>query len=221
MGPDAKGSPLKSVEAAGRRAGFPGAAGLCDRCSMPVRSRVEADIDTCVQLASVVHEVDGYPTYLPDDLRVFIGIPDALGAWVAEEEGEIVGHVALNPRSSPPVMKMASEALGLRGDRLGVVARLLVSPLHRRRGLGRALLETASDEAHARGLWPVLDAVTGHQAAIELYDRCGWVRAGKITVRWGDYPEVEELVYLGPRPPASGTSRGDQEALRDAPPEDR
>jgi GNAT superfamily N-acetyltransferase len=139
--------------------------------------------------------------YLPDDLRAFIGTPDALCAFVAGEDGEIVGHVALNPRSSPAVMDMACEALGLPPQDLSVVARLLVSPRHRRRGIGRSLLEAAASEAHVRGLWPVLDAVSDHEAAIHLYDDCGWVRAGIVTVRWGDHPEVRELVYLGPGPP--------------------
>jgi GNAT superfamily N-acetyltransferase len=175
---------------------------MCDGFSVLVRERTVNDIDGCVLLAHTVHETDGYPMFLPDDLRAFVGTPEALMAWVGDEEGEIVGHVALNPRSSTPVMEMASKALRLPPERLGVVARLFVSPAHRRQGLGGGLLETASREAHARGLWPILDAVTGHEAAIALYDRCGWVRAGSVTVRWGEHPEVEELVYLGPRPVA-------------------
>jgi GNAT superfamily N-acetyltransferase len=169
---------------------------------MAVRKRLDTDLDSCVQLAREVHESDGYPMYLPEDLALFVTAPEAFGAWVAEEAGEIAGHVALNPRSSPAVLEMASSALSLPADHLAVVARLFVSPRHRRRGLGRLLLEVAAQEARERGLWPVLDAVTGHEAAICLYDRCGWVRAGTVTVRWGDHPAVDELVYLGPRPPS-------------------
>ena len=185
---------------------------LCDCCWVPLRERVDADLDACVQLARVVHELDRYPIQLPDDLRSFIATPDALAAWVVEEDGEIIGHVALRPRSSPVVMATASEALGLPADRLGVVARLLVSPRHRRHGLGQSLLEVACRNAHARGLWPILDVVTGREAAIGLYERCGWVLAGQVTVRWRDRPEVEELVYLGPRLPvlSSGLAGGDE-----------
>jgi threonine aldolase/GNAT superfamily N-acetyltransferase len=165
---------------------------------MPVRERVDADLGGCEQLALTVHGVDRYPMYLPDDMRGFMATPDAICAWVAEEDGEIVGHVALRPLSSPPVLAMASEALGLPAERLGVVARLIVSPRYRRRGLGRSLLETAALEARARGLWPILDVVASDEAAIGLYESCGWAAAGKVTVRWGEYPEVEELVYLGP-----------------------
>jgi GNAT superfamily N-acetyltransferase len=166
-----------------------------------IRRRLEADIDQCVLLAEEVHAKDGYPMYRPDDMRAFIGTPDALAAWVAEDDGEIVGHVALHPRSSPAVIEMASEAVGLRPEDLGVIARLVVSTRYRRRGIGRSLLEVAASEAHARGLWPVLDAVSAHESAIHLYDDCGWVRAGKVTVSWGEHPAVEELVYIGPAVP--------------------
>jgi GNAT superfamily N-acetyltransferase len=171
---------------------------LCDRFSMLLRERTEADLDACVQLADATHEIDRYPMRRPDDLRQFVVTPDALAAWVAVEEGEIIGHVALRPRSSDAVIALATEALCLPADRLGVVSRLLVSPRHRRHGVGRSLLEVASREAHERGLWPILDVLTYRQEAISLYDKCGWLRAGQVMSRFGDGREVEELVYLGP-----------------------
>jgi GNAT superfamily N-acetyltransferase len=169
---------------------------------MPVRNRIDADLDDCVRLARVVHELDRYPMFLPDDLRRFVTAPDALAAWVAEQDGEIIGHVALRPNGSGAVVAMASETLKLPVDRLGVVARLLVSPRHRRHGIGRSLLEIACQGAHARGLWPILDVVTHQQAAIALYENCGWARAGQVTSRYGDGVVLDEFVYLGPRPPA-------------------
>ncbi|MGA2530366.1 MAG: hypothetical protein ABSG36_14570 [Acidimicrobiales bacterium] len=59
---------------------------------MPVRKRLESDLDGCVQLAREVHESDGYPMYLPDDLAMFITAPGAFCAWVAEEDGERGGR---------------------------------------------------------------------------------------------------------------------------------
>jgi GNAT superfamily N-acetyltransferase len=168
---------------------------------MLVRERIDADLDDCVRLARVVHEVDRYPMFLRDDLRRFIEAPDALAAWVAEQDGEIIGHVALRSRSSTTVVAMASEALELPADRLGVVARLLVSPEHRRHGIARSLLEVACREAYSRGLRPILDVVTHQQAAIALYEKCGWTRAGQVTSRYGDDVVLDEFVYLGPRPP--------------------
>lgn len=155
-------------------------------------------MDELVRLALEVHESDGYPMYLPGDMRAFIATPDSLGAWVVLRDGAIAGHVALRPRSSDAVMAAAAAALGMAEENLAVVARLLVSPRHRRAGIGAALLERAAAEARARGLWPVLDVVAGHSAAVSLYERRGWLCAGRVRARWGSGPEVEELVYVAP-----------------------
>jgi GNAT superfamily N-acetyltransferase len=168
-----------------------------------VRRRTEADLDRCVALAAAVHELDGYPPYLPTDLRTFLDSPDAYGAWVVEHGDEIAGHVALHRRTLAPVMTMAAEALQQLVERLGVVARLLVAPTGRRRGVGRTLLDVAAADAIARGLYPVLDVVTQFQAAIRLYEACGWTRVGEVAVGLPDGSSITEHVYLGPPPMAS------------------
>jgi GNAT superfamily N-acetyltransferase len=165
-----------------------------------IRRRTESDLDQCVEIARRVHEVDGYPLYLPTDLHAFLDSPDAHGAWVAEEAGQIVGHVALHPRSTEAVLSLAGEVLGQPVDRLGVVARLLVAPSGRRRGVGRALLDQASAEASALGLWPILDVATQLEAAIQLYERCGWIHVGDVTVQFGGDFTLDERVYRGPEP---------------------
>ena len=138
---------------------------------MLVRIRTESDLSNCVAVAERVHLLDGYPVYLPGSLRQFIVSTDALEAWVAEEDGEILGHVALHQRSSNAVVALAAEMLNQPPDRLGVIARLLVAPNARRKGIGRFLLETATRECLRRDLCPILDVVTEHVDAIKLYER--------------------------------------------------
>jgi len=169
--------------------------------ALNVRPRSGADVDACVGIAEQVHDLDGYPAYLPGgDLRAFLVSDQALGAWVTEHEGDIVGHVALHRRSSGPVLELASTSLGLPVESLAVVARLLVAPEVRRKGIGRALLSVAADEARSRGLWPVLDVVRKSAAAIALYEECGWSRAGDVRVVLSDGSTFEEAVFLGPGP---------------------
>jgi GNAT superfamily N-acetyltransferase len=156
-------------------------------------------MDACVRLAEVVHERDGYPAYLATDLRTFLSAPDALAAWVAEAEGQIIGHVALHRRTIPAAMSIAADALTCPADQLGVVARLLVCPDVRRRGVGRALLEVATQEARTLGRWPVLDVSDQFEPAVALYEHSGWVRAGHVHLEL-DGQAIEELVYLGPAP---------------------
>jgi GNAT superfamily N-acetyltransferase len=165
-----------------------------------VRPRTDDDLDRCVELAELVHTLDTYPVFLPTDLRAFLATDGAYGAWVAEQSGAIVGHAALHPRTGEPVLALASAALRQPVDRLGVVARLLVAPEARRSGVGRALLEVAANDALVRGLWPILDVAISLVGAVRLYESCGWIRAGQVTVRLGDSLSIDELVYLGPRP---------------------
>jgi GNAT superfamily N-acetyltransferase len=163
-----------------------------------IRAREERDLAAGGPLVTAVHDSDGYPVRPPPDPSDFLRVADALGAWVAEEDGDVVGHVLLRPSTSAPVMRAAARATGLPEDRLGVVGRLLVSPTARRRGLGRALLDVAASHAGRLGLHPVLDVVTGHRAAIAMYEAAGWRRADTVHVTFGDV-RFEEFVYIAPR----------------------
>ena len=102
-----------------------------------VRPRTDDDMDACVRMATIIHDLDGYPSRHPIDFREFLVSADAFAAWVAERDGQVVGHVALHRHSTPEVLAMASRALIRPVDRLGVVARLLVSPDVRRKKIGR------------------------------------------------------------------------------------
>jgi ribosomal protein S18 acetylase RimI-like enzyme len=164
-----------------------------------IRPRVDEDLDACEALARATHNQDGYPAYVrDDDFRGFVARPDALCAWVAEVDGGIAGHVALHSRTTEPAMQLVAARLGVSPDHCGVIARLIVSPDVRRRGVGGALLQTATDEARARGLEPILDVVTRHDAAIALYESSGWLRVGSVTLVLPDGSKLEEHVYRAP-----------------------
>jgi len=171
-----------------------------------VRSRVDTDLDACERLIRVVHDADGYPRFIPKDLRGFIAATDSYQAWVAEHDGDIVGHVALHREGSSEMLGMASDVLELPANRLGIVARLFTSSAVRRQGVGRSLLQVAAGHAVSLGLWPILDVVDYHQAAIRLYEACGWRRAGSISVRFEGGNVLDEFVYLAPYPGGIGES---------------
>jgi GNAT superfamily N-acetyltransferase len=173
-----------------------------------IRPRHESDIAACSDLVRQVHAADRYPLHLPDNLTSFLVSPGAYGAWVADDGGTIAGHVMLHSHGLRSALEVAGGALGRSADQLGVVARLFVSPAARGRGTGRLLLGTAVAESAARGLWPVLDVDTGLTSAISLYESCGWVRAGKITVRFSDGSTLDEYVYVGGEPGSLSILRG-------------
>ena len=165
---------------------------------MVIRPRVDADIDQCVRIAAIVQENDGYPGRRPRDLRAFLDSSDALSAWVAEYDGTIAGHVAVHGESMPVVMARAAASLNREPSELAVVARLIVDPAKRRLGIGRALLEAGAGAARRQGRHPVLDVATHYEAAIALYDSCGWRNAGEVTMVFHDGIELQSYVYVAP-----------------------
>jgi GNAT superfamily N-acetyltransferase len=167
-----------------------------------VRTRTHADLKACVALAAEVQRLDGYPSFLGDGgLEAFVAPDEVLGEWVAELDGDLVGHVLLRPRSAPPSVVLAAEALGVDPVALGFVARLMVSPRARRRGVARDLLDVVVREAERRGLAPVLDVVASDTAAIRLYEACGWHHLGDRTLTLRDGDVLELRVYARRAPP--------------------
>lgn len=163
---------------------------------MHVRAREEGDIDACVAMAERVHLRDGYPPRLPGDLRAFVASPDALAAWVVVEAGQVVGQIVLNPSTSREAMEAARSIVG--DEPVAVVARLLVDPERRRRGVGRRLVEVARDAAWTLGRRPILDVAAHFHAAISLYERSGWTRVAEVEAHIGDTEPLREYLYLGP-----------------------
>lgn len=165
---------------------------------MLIRPKADSDEPGCVALLLDVHRSDGYPRYLPDDAPRFITPPYESAAWVAEEDGEIVGHVGLHHAASDPTLNAAQRATRLDAEQLAVVARLLVAPLARRTGLGRALLDTAASHARSEGQRAVLDVVQDAAAPIALYEATGWTRLEPLTLDVKDGNSLDLWVYLAP-----------------------
>jgi len=164
---------------------------------MNVRPRALGDLEELVEVAARVRKIDGYPVYLRDnDFRLFLTRPIPLDAWVAEANGHVVGHVALNSQTHPAAMAVVREA-GFSGE-VGVVARLLVDPVARRQGLGTRLLERAQAEAVEQGRVPVLDVLASAATAINLYLARGWQQLGRCEFEIPGHGLVEEIIFAAP-----------------------
>jgi GNAT superfamily N-acetyltransferase len=169
-----------------------------------VRPRRPADLDPLLELTHRVKAADGYPPRGPVDVDGFIAPPQELAAWVAELDAQVVGHVALHDTGADDTMDLAAKATGRAPEQLALVARVLVSPGARRRGVAQALLATAVADAHDRGRHPVLEVAVHFDAAIALYESCGWERIGQVTIVFDAEPALERYVYVGPAPVAAG-----------------
>jgi ribosomal protein S18 acetylase RimI-like enzyme len=162
------------------------------------RERTDADLDACVRIAQEVHDHDGYPLRVPKAWDVFLAMPGAFNAWVADDDGAIVGHVALHPHTTKEAVGLACEKLLVGPDSLGVVARLFVAPDARHHGVARVLLDIAAADARHRELEPILDVALNLTDAIALYDRAGWQRIGEVEHEFPDGELLPELVYIAP-----------------------
>jgi GNAT superfamily N-acetyltransferase len=153
-----------------------------------IRTKLPSDDDACVAVMERTHAVDGYPRYWPAKPDRFLRANGETDAWVAELDGRVVGQVALHRAE---------------GEREDGLARLLVHPDVRGRGVGRALVRTATARAHATGRRPVLDVLQSTTGPARLYESEGWTRLGPTSLDlsgYGDVPPLQLWVYLAPEP---------------------
>ncbi len=140
-----------------------------------VRPREEADIAVLAAILRDVHLHDGYPMRLQPDPGAWLCREPVLGAWVADHDGWVVGHVGLClPGPDDPVAALV-------GEPAAIVSRLFVARDARGQGLGERLVRAAWREAQQHGLRPMLDVLVRDAAAVVLYESIGWRRIGTIT----------------------------------------
>lgn len=139
-----------------------------------IRTRTPKDLPACARLLRVVHGEARYPVYWPDRPRAWLS--DGVdGAWVAEELGEILGHVAVAGVEADGVSRLRwRELTGRDPADLGVVSKFFVRSRARGQGIGTALLDVAAADIRLRGRLPVLDVVSASQDAIRLFEGLGW-----------------------------------------------
>jgi GNAT superfamily N-acetyltransferase len=89
--------------------------------------------------------------------------------FLAEVDGEVVGFAGIHV--SPSIEHDADTAK---------VSTIVVDEAHRRRGIGRALLDAVEAEARARGCGLVfLTTAERRTDAHEFYRRAGWAETGR------------------------------------------
>ncbi len=135
----------------------------------------------------VVFYADGYPEQWPDAPRQWLADDTVIDAWVAEELGEILGHVAISrvPAGSGDAMRW-HEVTGHGADELACVSRFFVRPRVRGEGIGTALLDVASAAITGHGLMPVLDAVAREPDRFRVLEDRGWKMVALDPLPRGD-----------------------------------
>ena len=165
-----------------------------------IRPRRPGDLKRLVALLRAVYTSEGYPANWPNDPARWLALGRAIVAWVCEEDGELVGHLALTRPDPDRTWPQWQEALRARPEGLAVMRRLFVAPDRRRGGIASDLLTTAKTEADKRGLHPVLDVSDDNRGAIAFWKAHGWRQVGEALLPPGDEGHPLRLVLLiGPR----------------------
>lgn len=169
------------------------------RAHIPIRPRRAPDLPVCVAALAQVHVADGYPTNWPERPADWLGGGSLVGAWVAELDGCVVGHVALCRSAADDVAPtMWSGREGVAVEETAVVSRLFVAPGARGHGIGAGLLARVVAEAGELGVHPVLDVVESDTSATALYERTGWQFLGTGRQRWSPRQTVTVRCYAAP-----------------------
>lgn len=151
-----------------------------------LRDREPADLPRLVEVLAAQQAGSGYPVRwpLPFPAEEFVVRSGELGAWVAEVDGVVAGHVALLHPATGWEAEAFRDALGLPSERMATVSTLFVDPERRGGGVGTRLIDVAVARARALGRVPVLDVVQEHSPAAALYRRRGWRVVGEVRPHW-------------------------------------
>lgn len=163
-----------------------------------IRPRVSADITQASSALVAVYDADGYPVEGVDHPEVWLSPPGLLGAWIAETDAQVVGHVALSRPAGEGAVALWIDHSGATEDTVCVLARLFVLPEVRKRAVGERLVRAAEKYANDRGLRLVLDVMQKDASAIRLYRRLGWLEIGPIAHQFGEGRYQEALAYVSP-----------------------
>jgi len=148
-----------------------------------------------------LEQAPGAVSYHLDDANESTKIAELLGAEVAARFG---------PRDEQPLTIIARDAAGaLAGGVNGVshwrwlyIRHFFITPIWRRQGLGRRLIEQAETAAIARGCIGIyLD--TFEESAAAFYERCGFTRCGRIE----NFPAGAARIYLSKALPGTLTKQ--------------
>lgn len=167
-----------------------------------IRERRDEDLPELAELLELVQLEDDYPTRRPEDAVAWLAGARTRCSFVADDEGELVGHVSLAVPEGDHAEATWRQALG-DSQPLAVVKRLFVHPRRRQERIGARLLEAAVARAHEAGQRPVLDVDARSEAANRMYLAAGFEPIGELELSWPGASDVfVSRCYLGPPPPA-------------------
>ncbi|WP_433793289.1 N-acetyltransferase family protein [Actinoplanes sp. CA-252034] len=169
------------------------------RKAVQVRPRAEADVPECAALLREVYALDGYPVEGVDDATAWMYPEGLMAAWVADEQGQVLGHAAVcEPGEGDAAVAMLIERTGIAESEIAVLARLFVGPTARGKGAGRMLADAALSYAADKRLRAVFDVMEKDRSAIGMYEKMGCVFLGSTSHHLADGSIIPARCYAAP-----------------------
>lgn len=170
-----------------------------------IREREDKDLPALAALLEKQQPQSEYPVMwpLPWPVDSFIKRANELRGWVAEIDGEVVGHVSVtgvNEVQGGDKMSAGWEAAhgGVRNEDLRQVSVFFTELERTGSGIGHHLLATASEFALRDG-YPVLDVVKHHPGPVNFYLKRGWVISEEQVAPWDATGETTVYLMYLPR----------------------
>jgi len=173
-----------------------------------IRPRTEADFPGLQTALLECHAKTGWPLEgLKDANAALEFLLDGQGAleqaFVAEYNGEIVGHIAINkPEPDCPCVARWTQQVGIK-DRIAVVGRLFVNPAKKPKGVVRALRKAVTDWSQEHDtqliMYVVVWSAARTIAAEVLAASFGWLKyADAVYVSPMDGRVIDAVCYAAP-----------------------
>ncbi|MCW2528477.1 MAG: hypothetical protein JWM76_3337 [Pseudonocardiales bacterium] len=168
---------------------------------LSIRPRRDADMPSLIDIIVRQQAQTQYPLRWPwpGDVEDFVRRPSELEAWVAEIDGSVVGHVAIESVANDELGRMWATAHNVPITELRCISVLFADRRLGRRGVGSALLAHATQRALTSDGAPVLDVVAGHHEPLNLYLNRGWLEVGRLRPDWLPASEEPVCVMILPR----------------------
>ena len=160
-----------------------------------IRDRRDEDLPALVALLGRQQAETRYPYIwpFPDVIEKFLKRSTELRAWVAELDGELVGHIAVASVDDDVLGRSWAAAHRVAVAELRCVSVFFADISRAGQGIGSRLLEHATAYASAEG-YPVLDVVAAQEVPVNLYLRRGWQLIETTQAPW--HPGTDLPIHL-------------------------
>lgn len=179
---------------------------------MSTRPRRDADIPTLIDILARQQPQSQYPFRWPTEgsPEDFLRRPAELEAWVAELDGQVVGHVAIQSVADDELGAIWVSGHGVPRAQLRCISVLFADRRLPRHGIGSALLARATQRVLDHGGAPVLDVVAGHAEPMNLYRSRGWRSIGRFRPDWlpSGEPPIHVMILPTSQPQDRGSAGG-------------